>query len=172
MDPTREQFLEIVKNTPLVSIDLVIRDESGAVLTGMRTNAPACGYWFVPGGRIRKSDADLAAAFTRIVTAELGDEGVGKVKFADARLLGIYEHRYADNYAGNDQFDTYYIVLGCEVRCERLDIPKLPLLKGENDEQHSAWRYYEVDELLKAIDVHQNVKNYFTEGTAPIRLAE
>ena len=59
-----------------------------------------------------------------------------------------------------------------QVRCGRLDTPKLPLLKGENDEQHSAWRYIGVDELLKAIDVHQNVKNYFTDGTAPIPLAK
>src|SRR3954466_13792753 len=50
------QFADVVRLAPLVSIDLVIRDPDGDVLVGLRTNAPAKGFWFVPGGRIRKNE--------------------------------------------------------------------------------------------------------------------
>ncbi len=41
-------FRNVVKNTPLVSIDLVIADPSEAILMGWRENEPAKGTWFVP----------------------------------------------------------------------------------------------------------------------------
>jgi colanic acid biosynthesis protein WcaH len=34
-------FLEVIERTPLVSIDLVVRDEAGRVLLGRRTREPA-----------------------------------------------------------------------------------------------------------------------------------
>ena len=49
-------FLHIVDATPLVSIDLVLRNERDEVLLGQRKNRPAQGIWFVPGGRIRKNE--------------------------------------------------------------------------------------------------------------------
>jgi colanic acid biosynthesis protein WcaH len=64
-------FRNVVKNTPLVSIDLVITDPSGAVLMGWRENEPAKRTWFVPGGRIRK-DEKIADAFERIIRTETG----------------------------------------------------------------------------------------------------
>lgn len=55
-------FKTIVANTPLISIDLIIRNESGMALLGQRLNQPAQGYWFVPGGRIFK-DENFSQAF-------------------------------------------------------------------------------------------------------------
>jgi colanic acid biosynthesis protein WcaH len=49
-----DTFKTIARNAPLISIDLIIRDASGRVLVGMRTNEPAKGFYFVPGGAIRK----------------------------------------------------------------------------------------------------------------------
>jgi len=45
----KKHVLEIIEATPLVSIDLVIRNPSNKVLLGKRNNRPAMGYWFVPG---------------------------------------------------------------------------------------------------------------------------
>jgi colanic acid biosynthesis protein WcaH len=42
-------FKAIIDSTPLISIDLVVRDSSGRVLLGQRLNRPAQGFWFVPG---------------------------------------------------------------------------------------------------------------------------
>ena len=66
---SKEDFISIVKNTPLVSIDLVIENKEGEILLGWRNNQPAKGYWFVPGGRIRK-DENFRKAFNRILKTE------------------------------------------------------------------------------------------------------
>ena len=67
----RESFLEVVRLTPLISIDLVVRDPRGCLLLGLRNNRPAKDCWFVPGGRICK-DERLDEAFRRIAHEELG----------------------------------------------------------------------------------------------------
>lgn len=43
-------FQTIIGATPLVSIDLIVKKAKGEVLLGYRTNRPAQGDWFVPGG--------------------------------------------------------------------------------------------------------------------------
>ena len=105
----KAQFQQIVAATPLISLDLIVRNGQGQVLLGRRLNRPAQGYWFVPGGRVRK-DERLDAAFLRLTQDELGLA----VSRESARLLGPYEHFYADNFSGED-FSTHYIVLGYEV---------------------------------------------------------
>lgn len=144
----REQFLEVVARTPLVSIDLVVSDAAGRVLLGLRRNAPARGFWFVPGGVIRKNES-LDIAFGRISRNELGLE----LRRADSRLLGAYEHFYADNADDRPGFGTHYVVLAHAIRVENL--AALP------PEQHSVYRWMSPSELLEAPDVHDNTRAYF-----------
>jgi colanic acid biosynthesis protein WcaH len=61
----------MVKNMPLIAIDLLVENEKGEYLLGWRSNPPAQSCWFVPGGRIRKNES-LASAFIRITQTELG----------------------------------------------------------------------------------------------------
>lgn len=145
-----ELFLTIVDSTPLVSIDLVIRNEQGLVLLGKRMNRPAQGYWFVPGGRIRKNEL-VQDALKRIAKAELG------VMLESATLMGVYDHIYEDNYHGRPGINTHYVVLGVSGRLSE----RTPL---RLDEQHSEVRWWTVKDLLQAADVHQNTKKYFLEG--------
>ena len=49
-------FKSVIENAPLVSIDLVVKNSLGQYLFGYRTNRPAKGFWFVPGGRIHKGE--------------------------------------------------------------------------------------------------------------------
>ena len=95
-----ETFKSIIQHTPLISIDLIVRNEQGHVLLGKRVNAPAKGYWFVPGGRVRKNET-LDDAFVRLVREELGIES--GVTRADAKFLGVYEHFYDDNIFDDEQ---------------------------------------------------------------------
>ena len=83
----KDEFAHVVRNTPLVSIDLIIRDPDQCVLVGFRTNEPAKGKWFVPGGVVRKYER-LADAFARILKTEVALEA----SIGDARLIGVYEH--------------------------------------------------------------------------------
>jgi colanic acid biosynthesis protein WcaH len=154
LDP--ETFLEVVRLSPLVSIDLIVRDSQGRVLLGLRANRPAQNTWFVPGGRIAK-DERIAAALTRVAYEELGVELDPSV----ARFLGVYEHLYPDNFADEPGIDTHYIVLAHEVRLEHPpdDLPA---------DQHRAFRWFTVPELLADPQVHPNTQAYFSSTTWPV----
>lgn len=52
-----EHFLNAIVATPLIAIDLLVSNAEGEYLLGYRINRLAQGYWFVPGGRIRKDEA-------------------------------------------------------------------------------------------------------------------
>ncbi|HCG2922859.1 MAG: GDP-mannose mannosyl hydrolase [Tolumonas sp.] len=144
----KETFRTVVRSAPLVSIDLVVINSQGQVLLGQRTNRPAQGFWFVPGGRILKNEA-MAAAFLRLSKAELGFAS----ELGDAEFLGVYEHFYTDNFSGTD-FSTHYVVLGYRL-VHDLDLNSLP------DAQHHSYRWFDVAELLASVQVHDNTKAYF-----------
>jgi colanic acid biosynthesis protein WcaH len=146
-----KEFLMVVKNTPLVSIDLIVKDERERVLLGLRKNKPAQGYWFVPGGRIYK-DERIHQALERLGREELGitlNEG-------SVRFLGVFEHLYEDNFAGVPGVSTHYVVLGCEV-LKPLTLEQLP------NSQHDEWRFWEVEDLMKSAEVNGNTKGYFSD---------
>ncbi|MBL0500222.1 GDP-mannose mannosyl hydrolase [Aeromonas caviae] len=144
----KAQFQQIVAATPLISLDLLVRNDQGQVLLGRRLNRPAQGFWFVPGGRVRK-DERLDDAFLRLTQEELGLV----TSRNSARLLGPYEHFYTDNFSGED-FSTHYVVLGYELAWQ-----------GQQDalpvSQHDQYRWFSGDELLQDPCVHQYTKDYF-----------
>jgi colanic acid biosynthesis protein WcaH len=146
---TDAQFADVVRLAPLVSIDLVIRDPDGDVLVGLRTNAPAKGFWFVPGGRIRKNET-IRNAFARILQVETGTNAA----FDGARFLGVFEHFYSDDRYGRATHGTHYVVLGYEVRFGSR--PHIVL-----DAQHDLHRWMNEAELLGGADVHDYTKAYF-----------
>ena len=82
-------FQTIIGATPLVSIDLIVKNAKGEVLLGYRTNRPAQGYWFVPGGRVQKNER-LDNAFLRLTKAELGVA----IQRASATFMGVFEHLF------------------------------------------------------------------------------
>src|SRR5947207_15834352 len=128
------EFLHIVDTTPLVSIDLILRNERGEVLLGRRANRPAQGLWFVPGGRIRKNER-VNEALQRISQHELG------VTIAEAKLLGVFDHIYPDNFLGAPSVNTHYVVLGmaAEVAGD---------VRFTADEQHDELKWWSVAEIL------------------------
>ena len=144
---SREHWLEVVERAPLVSIDLVCRDPAGQVLLGLRRNEPARGCWFTPGGAVRKNER-LDDAFARIARTELGIT----LRREQARLLGVFEHFYAENFAGAADVDTHYVVLAHEITI------RSPL---QPDSQHEALRWMDPRDLVAAPDVHRYVKQYF-----------
>jgi len=145
-----DDFLQVVRMTPLVSIDLIVSDYAGRVLVGYRRNRPALGTWFVPGGRICKNER-LNAAFTRIVDAELGIAGMQR---SAARFVGVYEHHYPDNFAAENGIGTHYVVLAYAFALDST----VPV--GRFD-QHSQYAWLWPEELLLRDDVHKSSKQYF-----------
>ena len=145
-----DDFSHIVKNAPLVSIDLIIENNQGEILLGWRNNSPAKGYWFVPGGRILKNE-HFDKAFERIAKAETGSI----LRLENAIFLGVYEHIYPEeNFSGKNDFGTHYIVLAFRLRPDDLSL-KL------QHEQHADYWWASLDEILKDPNVHENTRNYF-----------
>ncbi len=145
------QWLDVVARTPLVSIDLIVLDDAGRVLLGWRRNRPAQNSWFVPGGVVRK-DESLDAAFARIAEAELGVA----LSRAQTEFVGVFEHRYDDNFAAAPGITTHYVVLAHRVRLAAL--PERPA-----DDQHGAFRAFSVEQLRVEPAVHRYTRAYFTE---------
>lgn len=144
-----EKFSQVVSVVPLVSIDLIIRDGSGRVLLGKRSNRPAKGCWFVPGGRIQK-DESIEAAFLRLSELELGYS----VSIDKSEFIGVYQHFYADSVFGGDM-STHYVVLGFSLMISGEQLSALPA------EQHDAYRWWIVTDLLSDDAVHDHTKDYF-----------
>jgi colanic acid biosynthesis protein WcaH len=142
----KDVFSTVIKNTPLISIDLIIENDKGQILLGKRVNEPAFGYWFVPGGRVFK-DESLDDTFQRTVKEELNLN----IQRKDAIFDKTYEHFYENNVF-NDRFSTHYIVLA-----HRIKIDTLPMVNN----QHSDYKWFEVDELLQDKNVHKYTKDYF-----------
>ncbi|CAN0627945.1 GDP-mannose mannosyl hydrolase [Burkholderia multivorans] len=150
-----ESFLTIVDATPLVSIDLIVPNGEGGYLLGQRVNRPALGFWFVPGGRIRKNER-LDDAFRRIAHDELGRTNLER---ADAELLGVYEHFYEDSFSGKPGISTHYVVLGYRLR-SAVELDALPRA------QHKAYRWATAEEILSDATVHANTQAYFNVTAA------
>lgn len=144
-----ETFKTVIASTPLISIDLIVRNNKQEVLLGKRINKPAQGFWFVPGGRILKGET-LERAFKRLLKAELN------IVSRFAEFKGVYQHFYDDNMSGNN-FGTHYVVLAYE----------LIILGSLGDlpcEQHGDYKWLPERELLKDECVHKHTKWYFQKG--------
>ena len=147
----KETFTTVLQSTPLVALDFIVFNAQGQVLLGQRLNRPAQGYWFVPGGRIYKNEA-IATAFGRLTLAELGQE----FAYSDAKLLGLYDHFYADSVFG-DGISTHYVVAAHQFTVQQLEhLPKV---------QHDNYAWFDVKQLLENNLVHPNTKAYFIKGT-------
>lgn len=146
-----ETFKSVIQHTPLISIDLIVRNEQGQVLLGKRVNAPAKGYWFVPGGRMRKNET-LDDAFVRLVREDLGIES--GVTRADAKFLGVFEHFYDDCVFGDD-ISTHYIVLAYTLSLTGIK-------RIHNVSQHHELKWTEKSVIEK--NAHYYSKLYFNFG--------
>lgn len=142
-------FATVIRSTPLVSIDFIIRRPDGAVLVGRRHNEPARDSWFVPGGRIRKNER-LDAAFQRLLATETGFIAAR----SDATPVGVYEHLYDTNALGDPAFGTHYVVIAYELKVAQDAVPVA-------DSQHARFCWRTPADLLGDAEVHPNTKAYF-----------
>lgn len=142
-------FLQVIEATPLVAIDLIVRNPQSDVLLGQRLNRPAQGFWFVPGGRILKNER-ISDALQRIAETE-----IGWVPPPDAtRLKGVFEHLYDDNFQAAANIGTHYVVLAHEVTMATE-------ARVTPDHQHAALRWWPMTRLMSSAHVHDNTKAYF-----------
>ena len=140
-------FKGVIKSTPLISIDFIIRNTEGKYLLGFRNNRPAKERWFVPGGRILKNELKNDA-FTRLIKDEIGLS----IAIHDSEFKGVYEHFYND-YVFGDEITTHYVVLAYQL-CADINLEDLPNI------QHSQYKWFTATELLESENVHEHSKWY------------
>ncbi len=141
-------FKCVVENTPLVSIDFLIKRDNKYLL-GKRKNPPAKDFYFTIGGRIFKNET-IKDAQERILKDELN---LIPDAIKDKNFLGIFEHFYKDSIFG-DKVSTHYVNLAYEIEI-KYDIKKLP------NDQHNEYKWFNKEEILESDEVHKYVKNYF-----------
>ena len=137
-------FKTIIDLAPLISIDILLKKDNKFLL-GRRVNKPAQGYFFSTGGRINKNES-IDNAMARVALNELNIELKSIPKF-----IGVFEHFYDDSIYKN--VSTHYVDIAYEYEVK--EIPDLPT------EQHSEYKWFTIDELLKSKQVHKYTKDYF-----------
>ena len=145
-----ETFKTVIKNTPLISIDFIVRNEDNKILLGKRVNKPAQDFLFTLGGRVYK-DEKLEVAKRRILKDETGLN----LEDYSPKFIGVFEHFYNDSFVDNN-ISTHYVNLAYEIELFHMqDLPKF---------QHSEYVWLTLDELLNSNEVHKYVKDYFKIG--------
>lgn len=140
-----QDFLKLIRFSPLFSIDLVVVNENRELLIGKRVNAPAKGWWFVPGGRVYKNET-LRCAFSRITTLEIGESH----EMQSCKSLGLYEHFY-DESALCEDVSTHYINTPYLIKINKSDVnaPK---------KQHDSYRWVSLDKVDEDLSIHKYSK--------------
>lgn len=140
---------------PLVSVDLYVTQfvaNQLCLLLGLRNNRPAQGWWFTPGGRVRKGET-VPQALARVAIEELGCA----LEHAQApSLLGVWDHIYSDS-AFDPNVGTHYVNLAYALALPHSD-EALLLTNTTPGAQHCQWRWQPLHEVVAAPDVHPYVR--------------
>lgn len=142
-------FKIVVDNTPLISIDFIMKNSDNKILLGKRVNKPAKDYLFTLGGRVYKNEK-LSDTKQRILKEEVGLD----IKNYNPKFIGIFEHFYNDSFVDNN-ISTHYVNLAYEIQVSYIqDLPKA---------QHNSYNWLSLDELMSSREVHKYVKDYFSK---------
>jgi colanic acid biosynthesis protein WcaH len=144
-----DRFKQVVRDSVLVALDLLIVNDKAEVLVGRRQNPPAKDWLFVPGGRVYKEER-LTEALQRISVSETGVD----LSQAGGTLYGVYDHLYPDNGFEEDGISTHYAVIACLFE-------NGPSIHSPSDEQHESFQLMSIPELLSHPRVHAYTRNYF-----------
>jgi len=148
------EFTRAVAALPLVSIDICVTSPNGELLLGKRNNAPARGWWFTPGARIRKNEA-IADALVRVLRDELA---LPDTMAARATLMGAWDHFYPDS-AFDANTSTHYVNLPHWLQLTQAEIDAWRPPQG-GLEQHAQWQWWPLGSAAQDPSVHAYVQPY------------
>ena len=152
---SKSDFSKVIINSPLIAIDLCIVKGKNLLL-GKRINPPAKDFFFVPGGRILKSEK-INNAFERILRNELGFN-LKKNQRKFVKNLGIYEHFYSNNFLDNEDFSTHYVVIAYLIPYKSLT----KVVDKIKSPQHSEYIWFDIHNKENySSKIHKNVLEYF-----------
>lgn len=138
-----EDFLQVIKNIPLIAIDILLIFDNKIYLS-KRTEEPAKNTYFVPGGRIFKNEK-IFDAFNRILKDECGFSE--DYDFMSMDFLGIYEHFYDTNVFEEENVSTHYVIIAF-------------ILNLNKELQNSNFKSFPIDNISNVDEIHSYVKDY------------
>ena len=145
------EYTKLISHLPLISMDFIIINEKNEVLLGLRKNAPASNFWFVPGGRIKRME-NFNHACERITLTEFGRI----INIKDTSIFGVFEHMYDDS-SYSEKVGVHYISLGIKVNGMQIKLDDLP------NAQHREYRWFEINDLKNSKNVHERTKDFFND---------
>ncbi len=151
---SENEFSESVRCLPLVSIDFCIVNENREILLVKRNNKPAKGYYFNPGGRIRKNES-IEKAIERIARVELGLSGMERERLEP---MGAWDHFYDDS-AFSDSISTHYVNLPHYLHMTDSQQQQLSIEHGD-ELQHDSYTWLPLDEAENSAQVHKYSRAY------------
>jgi len=138
-------FAEFTARMPQICVEVVLDTDEG-ILLAKRTNAPAKGEWFWPGGRLYKGE-ELEAAARRVAREELG------IPVEIEERLGVYAHFWETSaVAGAVSRHTVNVVFRVS--------PVESTFEIDLDDQHDAWRFLAAPEP----GLHAYVERYIEDN--------
>lgn len=142
-----DTFKTIVKNTPLVSIDICLVHNK-KILLGMRTNEPLKGNWFTPGGRVLKNEP-WQECMRRVTYSELG---IDIEDFSNFKLMGVWDHFYENSFIDKN-ISTHYV-----------NLPHYCILKEKPtlfiDQQHNDLSWFDLERVAERNGFHKYMQTY------------
>lgn len=122
-----EEYMKMVENLPIVCIDIVLTDGKRALLV-KRSEEPAKGLWWLPGGRLLKNER-LEERAVRKAKEETGIDA--KV----VRRIGVYETFFDIHSIGKVKGGYHTVNIGFLLTAKNSDV--------ELDETSSSFRWIE-----------------------------
>ena len=159
----RDDYFRALSLTQLVSIDLLIVCHE-KLLVGKRSNNPAQGSLFVPGGKVYKNEY-LTEGLERISKQEIGFS----LNTNQVQLKGIYDHIYENNFR-DDTCGTHYVTIACQVELPLEQQQEVRIVENAMLAQHQHIEWLQINTILDHPKVHDNVKSYFENAPTNIFL--
>ncbi len=120
-----EQYKQALDTLPILCVDLLLQNKEGEYLLVYRNNEPLKGEWWVPGGRIHKTESVMVSA-RRKCQEELG------LGISSFEVVGFLEEFFEDAPFGvQSGFHAVSIVLHAVI-----DTNKIKL-----DQQSENWKF-------------------------------
>ncbi|MHB1117907.1 MAG: NUDIX domain-containing protein [Minisyncoccota bacterium] len=116
-----ELYQQIHKAIPIACVDIVLKNDNSFLLA-KRSNKPAQGQWFFPGGRILKGET-LESAAKRKAKEEVG------VEISTQKIIGVEETIFPDG-PFDDPTHTINVVFLATTTHQKDSI----ILDAQNDE--------------------------------------
>ena len=119
-----------------------------------RNNQPAKGYYFNPGGRIRKNES-IEKAIERIARVEIG---LPCLERESLEPMGAWDHFYNDS-AFSDSISTHYVNLPHHLQISAIQQRQLSIDHG-GELQHDSYTWMPLKEAEQSAMVHKYSRAY------------